>query len=121
MNRSYESADKYDKQFETPLLSILARCLSYIAGGIVALLAILALIDDNILLQVTFLDRNLLWYTALFGGLLAISRSFISEREKVRSPLPLQLSVGAAQFYLSLYCMRDVTSLFSTQMPLCGR
>ena len=52
LNLSYESADKYDKQFATPLLSIVARCVSYVTGGVVAVLAILALIDDNILLQV---------------------------------------------------------------------
>ncbi len=52
INLSYESADKYDKQFATPLLSILARCVSYVTGGVVAIFAIMALIDDRILLQV---------------------------------------------------------------------
>ena len=59
-----------------------------------ALLAILALIDDDILLQVTVFDRNLLWYTAVFGGTLAIARTFISEREKVRGGSPFQSAVS---------------------------
>ena len=52
-----------------------------------AVLLLLTLVDEELLLHIHLLDRNLLWYIAVFSGILAISRAFIPTPEQsVLSP-----------------------------------
>jgi autophagy-related protein 9 len=63
------------------LLLLLCRCVSYLSGAIVSVLLILAVIDENTVLQVHLAGRNLVWYIAVFSAALAVSRSLIPEPE----------------------------------------
>lgn len=64
-----------------PLFDALKRCVKYIAGSLLAVLVVLAIIDDTSLLAVQIQHRTLWWYLAFFGVLVAWSAD--SEREEV--------------------------------------
>eukprot|EP00939_MAST-03C_sp_MAST-3C-sp1_P002478 g2478.t1 len=81
MRKSAKPADKYVKQFQVPLITIISRCVAFVVGAFLALLLTFTLLDENILLHVEFLDRNLLWWIAIFSGIIALSRSFIPKRD----------------------------------------
>lgn len=81
INGSYEPANMYQRQFPSPTLSALARCVSYVSGALVSVLLLLALVDESLLLHIPLGDKNLLWYTAVFSAALAVSRSLIPEPE----------------------------------------
>lgn len=74
---SVAHSDRYIKQFPTPLPTAIASGFSFILGSLVAILLIFTLLDDSILLHVTLMERNLLWYFAILSGLVAVARSFI--------------------------------------------
>lgn len=52
---------EYQSQASQPIVAVVARCLSYISGSLVAVLLLFTLIDESILLYVKYHDRNLLW------------------------------------------------------------
>jgi len=88
MIKTRKSADRYVSQFQVPLLVILSRCVSFVIGGLLALLLCLTLLDENVPLHVEYMDRNLLWWIAVLSGVIAVSRSFIPKRtdEEVFEP-----------------------------------
>lgn len=87
INGSYKPANEYELQFPTPVLAVVAKCMAFVAGSMAAVLLALALVDEELLLHIHILDRNLLWYIAIFSGILAISRAFIPTPEQsVLSP-----------------------------------
>ena len=89
INRSYKSADSYIVQFPTPsVLNLVARCASFVAGALVAVLLLFSMLDEHLLLSVSFGGKNLLWFLAIFSTLLAISRSLIpqSQYDRVHTP-----------------------------------
>ena len=62
--RSYAHAGLYVKRqaFHNPVVSVLARCLTFISGSFVGVLLVLTLLDDAYLFHITLHDKNLLWY-----------------------------------------------------------
>jgi hypothetical protein len=87
VNASYEPANVYERQFPTPVLSVVGRCVSYVTGSIVSVLLLLTLLDERILLYVRVWDRNLLWYIAVLSAVLAVSRVFVpSPEDEVLNP-----------------------------------
>ena len=58
---SLKYANAYCAQFPTPVLSVVARCVSFVMAGFVGLFLIFTLMDESILLHVRLFDRNLIW------------------------------------------------------------
>ncbi|XP_026407147.1 autophagy-related protein 9-like [Papaver somniferum] len=85
MNSSVIHADEYLKQFPSPIISIIAKFVSFVSGGFAAILIIIAILDES-LLEGHIYGRNLLWYAAVFGTVTAISRAAIMEDLQVRNP-----------------------------------
>eukprot|EP00501_MAST-03F_sp_TOSAG23-6_P001644 GSMAST32.ASY1.ANO1.1711.1 assembled CDS len=77
LNRSYKAANDYEKLFPTPAITIMSRFISFIVGSLLGLLLFFTFLDEHILLQVNFMERNLFWYVAIFTGILAVARSFV--------------------------------------------
>eukprot|EP00397_Hematodinium_sp_SG-2012_P008259 GEMP01008315.1.p1 GENE.GEMP01008315.1~~GEMP01008315.1.p1 ORF type:complete len:680 (-),score=62.29 GEMP01008315.1:1326-3365(-) len=63
----------------SPLLDAFRRCVKYIAGSLLAVLVVLAIIDDTSLLSVQIFNKTLWWYVAFFGVLVAWSADGDSE------------------------------------------
>ncbi|XP_073009610.1 autophagy-related protein 9 isoform X2 [Typha latifolia] len=85
INNSVVHASNYLKQFPSPLISIIAKFISFVSGGFVAILIIIAFLDES-LLEGHILGRNLLWYTAVFGTVTAISRAAVADELQVLDP-----------------------------------
>ncbi len=79
-------ARAYLAQFPTTLVAILARCVAYICGALVGILLILSLTGSKAILNVYVGDRSLVWYLAVFTGLLAIARACIPEPQDSYNP-----------------------------------
>ncbi|KAI3905167.1 hypothetical protein MKX01_017413 [Papaver californicum] len=85
INSSVIYADDYLKQFPSPIISIVAKFVSFVSGGFTAILIIIAILDES-LLEGHIYGRNLLWYAAVFGTVTAISRAAIVEDLQVHNP-----------------------------------
>lgn len=49
LNNSVVDASNYLKQFPSPLISILAKFVSFVSGGFAAILIIIAFLDESLL------------------------------------------------------------------------
>ncbi|KAK7284106.1 hypothetical protein RJT34_18845 [Clitoria ternatea] len=76
INSSVLHASDYLKQFPSPIISIIAKFISFVSGGFAAVLIIIALLEES-LLEGHIFGRNLFWYGAVFGAITAISRAAI--------------------------------------------
>lgn len=99
VNASYQHAVDYTKQFPSPIVSMLAKLVSFVAGAFAAVLLIIALIDES-LLEAQVWGRNLLWYAAILATVLAISRSLITEANSVFDPESCMYRVVCHTHYL---------------------
>ncbi|KAI7735125.1 hypothetical protein M8C21_031641 [Ambrosia artemisiifolia] len=85
INSSVTHASDYLKQFPSPILSIVAKFVSFVSGGFAAILIIIAFLDES-LLEGHIFGRNLFWYAAVFGAITAIGRALVSDELLVLDP-----------------------------------
>ncbi|XP_043704370.1 autophagy-related protein 9-like [Telopea speciosissima] len=85
INNSLVHADDYLKQFPSPIVSIIAKFISFVAGGFAAILIIIAFLEES-LLEGQIYGRNLFWYAAVFGTVTAISRAMVTNELQVLDP-----------------------------------
>jgi autophagy-related protein 9 len=81
LNKSIKYANEYTKQFPSLVTENIFKFIGMISGAFIVLFLIFSILDENILLYVTFLDRSLIFYAGIFATLSAISRGFIIEPE----------------------------------------
>lgn len=114
MNNCTLHSLNYLKQFPTPLISIVAKFVSFVSGGLAGILLILGFLGESILeghvsfltlhtlchtIDTTFhlynlvslwlmkvFGRNLLWYTVVFGTIATVSRKVVSDELQVIDP-----------------------------------
>lgn len=79
------AAQQYMQQFPNTLVSIIAQSIAYITGALVAILLLLTVTDSDIITHRIW-DRTLLWYLAVFSGILALSRSMIPDKTIYPAP-----------------------------------
>lgn len=82
---AHRPATRYVAQFPSPTVSMVAKFVSYIVGAFAAVAIACALIDDRLLHAEVF-GRDLLWFTAVMGTVLAASRGMIGEENRVFEP-----------------------------------
>nr|CAB3496498.1 unnamed protein product [Digitaria exilis] len=85
MNNSAVHSLNYFKQFPTPLVSIMAKFVSFVSGGLAGALIIIGFVGESILEGHIF-GRNLLWYTIVFGAIAAVSRKVVADELQVIDP-----------------------------------
>ncbi|KAJ7977263.1 Autophagy-related protein 9 [Quillaja saponaria] len=78
INSSVVHATGYLKQFPSPIISIIAKFISFVSGGFAAILIIIAFLEES-LLEGDIFGRNLFWYAAVFGTITAISRAAVTD------------------------------------------
>ncbi|XP_047316037.1 autophagy-related protein 9-like [Impatiens glandulifera] len=78
VNNSVPHASDYIRQFPSPIVSIIAKFISFVSGGFAAILIIIAFVEES-LLEGHIFGRNLLWYAAVFGTITAISRAAVTD------------------------------------------
>ncbi|PPS00198.1 hypothetical protein GOBAR_AA20462 [Gossypium barbadense] len=85
INRSVMHASEYLKRFPSPIISIIAKFISFVSGGFAAILIIIAFLEES-LLEGHIFGRNLFWYAAVFGTITAISRAAVTDELLVLDP-----------------------------------
>ena len=73
-------AAAYCACFPNHLVSLCARFVSFVVGAFAAALLALAAVDER-LLEAVLWQRNLIWYTAICGTILAASRALVADEE----------------------------------------
>lgn len=99
LNSSYKHAVEYVKQFPSPIVSMVAKLVSYIVGAFAAVIILISLIDES-LLEGHIGRHNLIWYTALFATVLMISRSLIMEDYQVFDPVGVMRQIANHTHYM---------------------
>lgn len=90
MNAAYIPATEYLLSFRNPYIIVLARLVSYVAGGIVATILFVSIFHSEALVHITVWEHNLLWYLGISSALFATSRSMLPDETK-KSELPAVL------------------------------
>ncbi|XVF21605.1 hypothetical protein REPUB_Repub12eG0104400 [Reevesia pubescens] len=85
VNSSVIHASEYLRQFPSPIISIIAKFISFVSGGFAAILIIIAFLEES-LLEGHIFGRNLFWYAAVFGTITAISRAAVTDELLVLDP-----------------------------------
>ena len=84
INKSLDPANKYLSLFHNPLMTIIARCITYICGAIVATLLLISLFEQGAFLYVKVGDHNLLWHLGIFSAMFAGARSLIPDEAQTK-------------------------------------
>jgi len=99
INSSFKEANNYVLQFPSNELAVVAKFVVFICGSFAGVLVLLSLVDESLLLYVKVLDRNLLWYIAIFGIITAIARPFVVDKHTVFDPKGIFTKVVASTHY----------------------
>ena len=72
-------AQIYCSRFPSERTAAVARLISFVASAFAVVLIVLSLVNETVLLQVELSPgRSVLWYLGVFGGLIALTRPFVS-------------------------------------------
>ncbi|XP_006661652.1 autophagy-related protein 9-like [Oryza brachyantha] len=85
LNNSTVDSLNYFKQFPTPVISIIAKFISFVSGGLAGILLILGFLGESILEGHVF-GRDLLWYTIVLGTIATVSRRVVVDELQVIDP-----------------------------------
>ncbi|CAN8247598.1 unnamed protein product [Cochlearia groenlandica] len=99
INSSVVHASEYLNQFPSPIISIVAKFVSFVSGGFAAVLIIIGFLEES-LLEGHILGRNLFWYAAVFGAITALSRAAISDEVLVLDPVGTMTAVVQHTHYM---------------------
>ena len=97
MNKAIAPCNDYLSGFHNPYIAIVARCTTYIAGALVAVLLLVSILSDGALLFVHIADHNLLWYLGISSAVYAAARSQIPDDTKIHEDAELLLKKVGAQ------------------------
>ncbi|KAK9144358.1 hypothetical protein Sjap_004261 [Stephania japonica] len=101
ISSSIVPAANYVKQFPSPIVSIIAKFISFVSGGFTAILIIIAFLEES-LLEGQIFGRNLLWYAAVFGAVTAISRAMVTDELQYTGKMLLE---EMASIFLTPYLL----------------
>ena len=90
INKSYEPCNEYIQSFSNPYAAIIASFITYLGGAFIASLLLVSFFSEGVLLYVSVLDHNLLWYLGVFSAIYAGARSFIPDKTK-KTEVPTEL------------------------------
>ncbi|CAM6017248.1 unnamed protein product [Sphagnum balticum] len=99
LNASYKHAVEYLKQFPSPIISMIAKFVSFVAGAFAAVLILIALIDES-LVEGHIGNRNLIWYTAISATILSLSRSLVMEEYQIFDPEGVMRHISRHTHYM---------------------
>ncbi|KAL1924912.1 uncharacterized protein VTP21DRAFT_4566 [Calcarisporiella thermophila] len=87
LNSSYPAAVRYLEQFPKEKTVQLCRFVAFISGSFAAVLAVLTVLDQELLINFELSpDKSILFYIGLFGSVFAIARGLIPDETLVFEP-----------------------------------
>ena len=94
LNRAYRPAAKYMNMFTSPIITVFAKNIAFLAGSVLAVFVMFALYDEDFLSV-----EHVLMISTLLGSIVAISRSLIPDENLVWCPESLLTAVLAHTHY----------------------
>ncbi|XP_012285874.1 autophagy-related protein 9A isoform X2 [Orussus abietinus] len=94
LNRAYQPASKYMSIFTSPVVTVIAKNVAFVAGSILAVLLILTVYDEDVLTV-----EHVLTLMTILGALVAGARAFIPDENLVWCPETLLTAVLAHTHY----------------------
>lgn len=79
LNRAHLAASRYMNMFMSPLLEVLARFVTFVAGILLSVLIVLTIYDEDVITV-----EHLLTVATGLGAVIALSRSFLPDNEPNR-------------------------------------
>ncbi|KAG8236438.1 hypothetical protein J437_LFUL016965 [Ladona fulva] len=95
LNRAYRPASKYMAIFTSPIMTVIAKNVTFFAGAQMAVLILLSVYDEDVLTV-----EHVLTAITVLGVIVAISRAFIPDENMVWCPESLMTAVLAHTHYL---------------------
>lgn len=80
LNSGHASAEKYLSQFPNFAVSHIARFVAFVAGSFAAILIGFTIVEEGLLEKDFIGGKQTVWWLALLGIILALSRSLIIEK-----------------------------------------
>eukprot|EP00003_Mantamonas_plastica_P018928 TRINITY_DN308_c0_g1_i4.p1 TRINITY_DN308_c0_g1~~TRINITY_DN308_c0_g1_i4.p1 ORF type:complete len:482 (-),score=155.91 TRINITY_DN308_c0_g1_i4:179-1624(-) len=100
LQASYQPAEKYLVYFPVPMLTTVARFLSFVSGAFAAVLLFLSIIDEQLLLKMELGGKAIVWWIGVLGTVFAMSRAYIPEENLVYDPNKLMKDTSRAVRYI---------------------
>lgn len=94
LNRAYRPASRYMSIFTSPVMTVLAKNVAFVAGSVLAVLLILTIYDEDVLTV-----EHVLTLMTILGAILAGARAFIPDENLVWCPEQLLTAVLAHTHY----------------------
>ncbi|XP_060830375.1 autophagy-related protein 9A isoform X1 [Bombus pascuorum] len=94
LNRAYRPASKYMSIFTSPIMTVIAKNVTFVAGSILAVLLILTVYDEDVLTV-----EHVLTTMTILGAMVAGARAFIPDENLVWCPETLLTAVLAHTHY----------------------
>ncbi|XP_015601194.1 autophagy-related protein 9A isoform X2 [Cephus cinctus] len=94
LNRAYRPASKYMSIFTSPIMTVIAKNVVFVAGSILAVLIILTVYDEDVLTV-----EHVLTTCTVLGAMVAAARAFIPDENLVWCPETLLTAVLAHTHY----------------------
>ncbi|CAK9827119.1 Autophagy-related protein 9A [Anthophora retusa] len=94
LNRAYHPASKYMNIFTSPIMTVIAKNVAFVAGSILAVLLILTVYDEDVLTV-----EHVLTTMTILGAMVAGARAFIPDENLVWCPETLLTAVLAHTHY----------------------
>ncbi|XP_076481465.1 autophagy-related protein 9 isoform X1 [Bombus vancouverensis nearcticus] len=94
LNRAYRPASKYMSIFTSPIMTVIAKNVAFVAGSILAVLLILTVYDEDVLTV-----EHVLTTMTILGAMVAGARAFIPDENLVWCPETLLTAVLAHTHY----------------------
>eukprot|EP01112_Ceratiomyxa_fruticulosa_P005065 TRINITY_DN1562_c0_g1_i4.p1 TRINITY_DN1562_c0_g1~~TRINITY_DN1562_c0_g1_i4.p1 ORF type:complete len:724 (-),score=121.59 TRINITY_DN1562_c0_g1_i4:92-2263(-) len=85
---AYYPATSYVNNHQVPLVTVLARFISFILGSILAVLVVIGIFNEQALFQVVIVfEKTPIWFVGILGSLLAVIRALIPDENQVFDPV----------------------------------
>ncbi|XP_043262853.1 autophagy-related protein 9A [Colletes gigas] len=94
LNRAYRPASKYMSIFTSPIMTVIAKNVTFVAGSILAVLLMLTVYDEDVLTV-----EHVLTTMTILGAMVAGARAFIPDENLVWCPETLLTAVLAHTHY----------------------
>lgn len=91
LNLSHGPAQRYSECFPSLAMGMIAQCIAFVAGAVIAVLLLLTFANSSVLTNITVLDRTLLWHLAASSLVLAIVRTFVPQSRGFNNHSPVDI------------------------------
>lgn len=111
LSLSHKKAMRYMEQFHSAKLIGLGKLVGFIAGSLCFVMILLTIINEDLLMHFEITaGKSLIWYLAVFGTILAITRSLIPDPLRAKDPAKLMTEIQEFTHYMPAHWKENLYS-----------